>query len=191
MSETLDVCVREGVCAQLSCLSSLLCLFCGWGSLRVVALPDPERLSARGGGGTQKRARRCGHTRAVSRCTVVSVRCAARHMCTRDTGCVCAREGVCAQLSCPSGLLSFLRMGSLRVVALPDPERLSARTTLFPKGEFNHTRPPQFQPRVSGRMGPEHTLLPSYRESTLTTGLSPLESLESHTQSGGLIHGVT
>ena len=88
--------------------------------------------------------------------------------------------------------VSFLRRGTLRVVALPDPERLSARATLFPKGECNHTHPPQFavQPRVSGRMDPERALLPSYRESTLTTGLSPLESLESHTQSG-LTHGVT
>ena len=81
----------------------------------------------------------------------------------------------------------FFAAGTLRVVALPDPERLSARATLFPEGECNHTRPPQFavQPRVSRRMGPERALLPSYRESTLTTGLSPLESSESHTQSGG------
>ena len=52
--------------------------------------------------------------------------------------------------------------------------------------ECNHTHPSQFavQPRVSGRMGAERALLPSYWESTLTTGLSPLESLESHTQSG-------
>ena len=90
---------------------------------------------------------------------------------------------MCAAVVSVQSAVSFLRMGSLRVVALPDPERLSARATLF---QCNHTHPPQFavQPRVSGRMGPERALLPSYRESTLTTGLSPLESLESHTLSG-------
>ena len=55
--------------------------------------------------------------------------------CAPETQGVCAREGVCEQLSCPSSLLClFLRMGSLCVVALPDPERLSARATLFLKG---------------------------------------------------------
>ena len=77
---------------------------------------------------------------------------------------MCTLVTVCAQRSCPSRLLChFLRMGSLRVVTLPDPGRLSARATLFPEGECNHPHPPQFaiQPRVSGRMGPEHALLPS------------------------------
>ena len=106
----------------------------------------------------------------------------------RHWECEHASDSVCAAVVSVSSAVSFfLRMGSLRVVTLPDPGRLSARATLFPKGECNHPHPPQFaiQPRVSGRMGPEHALLPSYRGSTLTTGLSPLESLESHTQSGG------
>ena len=36
---------------------------------------------------------------------------------------------------------------------------------------------------MSCKVGPEHALSPHCWESTLTTGLSPLESLESHTQS--------
>ena len=74
---------------------------------------------------------------------------------------------------------------TLRVVALSDPGRLSALATLFPKGECDHELLPHFafQPRASGKVGPEHSLSPVYREATLTTGLSLLESLESHTQS--------
>ena len=74
----------------------------------------------------------------------------------------------------------------MRVLTLSDPGRLSARAALFPKGEFEHALRPHFavQHLVSGRVGPEHSLLPPYRENTLTTGLSPLESLEFHTQSG-------
>ena len=62
----------------------------------------------------------------------------------------------------------------------------SARAALFPKGELEHALRPHFavQHLVSGRVGPEHSLLPPYGENTLTTGLSPLESLESLTQSG-------
>ena len=43
---TLGVCAREGVCEQLSCPSSLLCLFCGWDTA-CGCTPRPERLSAR------------------------------------------------------------------------------------------------------------------------------------------------
>ena len=54
------------------------------------------------------------------------------------------------------------------------------------KGELEHALRPHFavQHLVFGRAGPEYSLLPPYWENTLTTGLSPLESLESHTQSG-------
>ena len=99
-----------------------------------------------------------------------------------------------SQQSCGSRLLwsgSFCGR-ELRVLTLSDPGRLSARAALFPKGELEHALRPHFavQRLVSGRVGPEYSLLPPYRENTLTTGLSPLESLESHTQSG-LTHGVT
>ena len=62
----------------------------------------------------------------------------------------------------------------------------------YSKGELEHALRPHFavQHLVSGRVGPEYSLLPPYWENTLTTGLSPLESLESHRQSG-LTHGVT
>ena len=72
------------------------------------------------------------------------------------------------------------------MLTLSDRGRLSARAALFPKGELEHALRPHFavQHLVSGRVGPEYSLLPPYRENTLTTGLSPLESLESHTQSG-------
>ena len=94
------------------------------------------------------------------------------------------RTGVCAAVSvwCVETLFAE---GTLRVVALSDPGRLSARATLFPKGECDHTLPAHFafQPRASGKVDPEHSLSPLCREATLTTGLSPLESLESHTQS--------
>ena len=71
------------------------------------------------------------------------------------------------------------------VVALSDPGRLSARDTLFREGVCDHALPPHFafQPRVTGKVGPELSLSPLCRECTLTTGLSPLECLESHTQS--------
>ena len=108
--------------------------------------------------------------------------------------------GVCARLSVvaavvwvSSAVVWFFFCGrELRVLTLSDPGRLSARAALFPKGELEHALRPHFavQHLVSGRVGPEHALLPSYRENTLTTGLSPLEFLESHTQSG-LTHGVT
>ena len=56
--------------------------------------------------------------------------------------------------------------------------------TLFAKGECDHALPPHFafQPRASGKVGPEHSLSPLCREATLTAGLSLLESL-SYTQS--------
>ena len=95
---------------------------------------------------------------------------------------------VWSQPSCGSRLLctdSFCGRG-LRVLTLSDPGRLSAWAALIPKGELEHAFRPHFavQHMVSGRVGPERTLLPPYWESTLTAGLSPLESLESHTQSG-------
>ena len=100
----------------------------------------------------------------------------------------CVHARVCTQQSCGSRLLwsvSFCGRG-LHVLTLSNPGRLSARATLFPKGELEHALRPHFavQQVVSGRMGSERALLASYRENTLTTGLSPLESLESHTQSG-------
>ena len=72
------------------------------------------------------------------------------------------------------------------MLTLSYPERLSAWATPLPKGELEHALRPQLAvlPQVSGEVSPEHTLLPPYRESTVTAGLSPLESLESHTQSG-------
>ena len=76
-----------------------------------------------------------------------------------------------------------MRTGTARAHAF-DPGRLSARAALLPKGEVEHALRPQFavQHLVSGKVGPEHSLLPPYRDSTLTKGLSPLESLESHRQ---------
>ena len=78
------------------------------------------------------------------------------------------------------------------MLTLSDPGQLSARAALFLKGELEHALRPHFavQRLVSGRVGPEYSLSSLCRENTLTTGLSPLESLESHTQSG-LTHGVT
>ena len=186
------------VCAAVVSVSSAVS-FLRMGSLRVVTVPDPGRLSTRatlhsrsvtpwaGRSGKQRN-----HDAAVTH-----VQCQRAHTCLRAARaslvherhwvCEHASDCVCAAVVSVSSAVSFLRMGSLRVVTVPDPGRLSARATLFPNGECNHPRPPQFavQPRVSGRMGPERALLPSYQGSTLTTGLSPLESLESHTQSGG------
>ena len=53
----------------------------------------------------------------------------------------------------------------------------------FPKGECDDVPPLHFadQPRVTGKVDPELLLSPQCREFTLTTGLSPLELLESHT----------
>ena len=71
------------------------------------------------------------------------------------------------------------------MVALSDPGGLSEQFTLFPEGECDHALPPHFavRPRVSCKVGPEHALSPLCWESRLTTGLSPLAYLESHTQS--------
>ena len=69
------------------------------------------------------------------------------------------------------------------MVALSDPGRLSARATLFPGESVITHSPPHFadHPRALGKVGPEHS--PLRQEDTLTTGLSPLESVESHRQS--------
>ena len=96
---------------------------------------------------------------------------------------MCVHACVCAQRSCPSRQLwsySFCGRG-LRVLTLSDPGRLSARAALFPTGELEHALRPHVavQHLVSGRVGPEYSLLPPYQENTLTTRLSPLESLES------------
>ena len=56
----------------------------------------------------------------------------------RETLGVCAREGVCEQLSCPSGLLCLFAAETLRVVALPDPERLSLPDVTSPLGLKRH-----------------------------------------------------
>ena len=60
--------------------------------------------------------------------------------------------------------------GTLRVVALSDRWRLSARATLFPKGECDHALPPHFadQPLASGKVGPEHSRSPLCREGGVT-----------------------
>ena len=100
-------------------------------------------------------------------------------------------QGVCARGSCGSAAVSvwcavtLFAEGTLRVVALSDPERVSARATLFLKGECDHTLPSALCRAVTGvgQGGSEHSLSPLCREGTLTTGLSPLESLESLTQS--------
>ena len=81
-------------------------------------------------------------------------------------------------------VLLFLRTGTARAHALR-PGAVFRPAAPFPKGEREHALRPHFAVQhVSGRAGPECSLLPPYRENTLTTGLSPLESLESHTQSG-------
>ena len=68
------------------------------------------------------------------------------------------------------GLVLFCGRG-LRVLTLSDPGQLSARAALFP-GELEHAFHPHFavQRLVSGGVGPEYSLLPPYRENTLTTG---------------------
>ena len=128
------MCTLVTVCAQRSCPSRLLCLFCGWdhcgwlhSQTRGGFPPGPLYpravvhlgLDGRGGGGKQKRARRCGHTRAVSTCTDVPACCACVTG-ARETLGVCA-PWVCATVVSVSSAVSFLRMGSLRVVTLPDP----------------------------------------------------------------------
>ena len=72
---------------------------------------------------------------------------------------------------------------ALRVVTLSDLGRLSAQATLFPQGECDLAPLLHFadQPRVTGKVGPELLLPPLCWESTLTTGLSPLEFPETHT----------
>ena len=97
--------------------------------------------------------------------------------------CVCVRSGR-MRLVCL--WVSFFFGRGKRVLTLSYPERLSVRATPLPKGVLEHALRPQLAvlPQVSGEVAPEHTLLPPYWESTLTAGLSPLESLESHTQSG-------
>ena len=58
------------------------------------------------------------------------------------------------------------------MLTLSDPGRLSARVALFPKGEREHALRPHFavQHLVSAGVGPEYSLLPPYRENTLTSG---------------------
>ena len=137
---------------------------------------------------SREKARRYGHTRAVPPSDDLPA-CCACVTCARETLGMCARLCVCAAVVCVSSACgsSFFFFGrGLRVLTLSYPERLSARATPLPKGELEHALRPQLAvlPQVSGEVGPEHTLLPPNRESTLTAGLSPLESLESHTQSG-------
>ena len=94
---------------------------------------------------------------------------------------------MCARLwcrqTCGSGLLCLFCGRALRVVTHTDLGRLSAQATLFPKGECDHAPPLHFadQPRVTGKVGHEHLLSPLCQECTLTTGLSPLLFLETHT----------
>ena len=63
----------------------------------------------------------------------------------------------------------------------------------LPEGECDHAHPPHFgfQPRASGKVGPEHSLSQFCREATLTTGLSLLWSLWSPTHRAALTRGVT
>ena len=76
-------------------------------------------LDGRGGGGKQKRPRRCGHTRAVSTCTVVFA-CCACYTGARETLGVRARLCVVAAVVWVSSavVLFFLRTGTARAHAL-------------------------------------------------------------------------
>ena len=160
------------MCAQLSCP---LVLFAE-GTLRVVTLSDPGRLSARalytravlhlglgcrGGGGRQKRARRCACVTGAP-----------------ETLGMCARRCVCAQLSCPSNLLWYFfppgPLSSLResvitraLRSLPSSHGCQARWV-----------PSSCSYHIAGR-------------NTLTTGISPMASLESRTASAATVHTVS
>ena len=143
-------------------------------------------LDGRGGGGKQTRPRRAETHIQCQRALLCSRAARATQVHVRHW--VCVHACVWSQQSCGSRLLwsySFCGRG-LRVLTLSDPGRLSARAALFPKGELEHAPRPHFavQPRATGKVDPEYSLLPPYRANTLTTRLSPLESLESHTQSG-------
>ena len=195
------------LCGLRRCVSGLLCVFAeghcacsdstdlGRLSARATQLPTQVDTSGAGRSGRWWYAPKTDdgwvHTRAVFPCTVVTACCACVTG-TRETLGVCARGSVCAAVSVWCVVTLFVE-GTLRVVALSDPGRLSARATLFPKGESDHALPPHFafRPRASGKVGPEHSLSPLCREATLTTGLSPLESLESHTHRAVMTRGVT
>ena len=94
---------------------------------------------------------------------------------------MCTLAGVCAAVM--SGLLCLFCGRALRVFRLNRPGAAFRPGHSFPEGVCEHARPQHFadQPRVTGNVDPELLLSPLCRESTLTTGLSPLESLESHT----------
>ena len=118
------VCVCTLVCAQRSCPSRLLwsVSFLRTGIARAHALrprdgfpPGPRSysrrltpgLDGRGGGGKQKGPRRCGHTRAVSTCTVVFA-CCACDTGARETLGVCVHACVCAAVvSVSSAVVCF------------------------------------------------------------------------------------
>ena len=111
MSETLGVCARKCVVAAVVWVSTAVVLFffvdgncaCSRSQTRGGFPPGPRSysrrvtpgLDGRGGGGKQKRPRRCGHTRAVSTCTVVYA-CCACYTGARETLGVCARKCVVA-----------------------------------------------------------------------------------------------
>ena len=116
---TESVNAREGVCEQLSCPSGLLCLFCG-GDTACGCTPRPG-AAFRPGHSTLAQWYTSGWTvgeveesRKEHDAAVTHVQCQGALSCLcaalRATGApetlgVCAREGVCEQLSCPSSLL--------------------------------------------------------------------------------------
>ena len=123
MSETLGVCARLCVCAAVVSVSSaVVCFFfadgdcaCSRSQTRDGFPAGPRSysrrltpgLDGRGGGGKQKGPRRCGHTRAVSTCTVVFA-CCACDTGARETLGVCARLCVCAAVvSVSSAVVCF------------------------------------------------------------------------------------
>ena len=123
----------------------------------------------------------------MSTCTVV-LACCACYTGARETLGVCARKCVVAAVVWVSTAVVLFFFVDWNCACSRSQTRggFPPRAALFPKGELEHALRPHFavQHLVSGRVGPEYSLLPPYRENTLTTGLSPLESLESLTQSG-------
>ena len=178
--ETLGVCVHACVWSQQSCGSRVLGLIlfadgdcaCSRSQTRGGFPPGPRSysrrltpgLDGRRGGGKKKRPRRCGHTRAVSTCTVVFACCACDTGAPETLG-VCARLCVWSQQSCVCPGL---------------------HSAWAAKGELEHALRPHFavQHLVSGRVGPEYSVfLPPYREKhadygTLSFGVSGVPHTE-------------
>ena len=127
---------------------------------------------------------------------VVSVRCRCETRVHLRHWELCAREGVCAQLSCPSSLLCLFFADGVTACGGCTPRPGAAfrpgHSSSLRESVITRTQP-QFavQPRVSGRMGPERALFTIFLGKYADYGTLSFGSLWSPTHRAGLIHGVT